>query len=85
MGSGHDEAPSALDSNSKPFVQRTVQQLREAGKTIVIIAHRLSTVRMVDNIGVLDQGRVVEEGTQRDLLSNGKAYSNFWQQQMETV
>ncbi len=80
-----DEATSALDSNSEQFVQRTVQQLREEGKTIVIIAHRLSTVRKADKIVVLDQGQVVEEGTHRDLLRNGKAYSNFWQQQTEAV
>ncbi|QDK78110.1 peptidase domain-containing ABC transporter [Spirosoma sp. KCTC 42546] len=80
-----DEATSALDSISEQFVQRTVQQLRKEGKTIIIIAHRLSTVRKADKIVVLEQGRVIEEGKHVDLLKNGKAYSQFWQQQTEVV
>ncbi|GAB4038759.1 peptidase domain-containing ABC transporter [Spirosoma gilvum] len=80
-----DEATSALDSVSEQYVQRTVQQLRKAGKTIIVIAHRLSTVRKADKIIVLEQGRVIEEGKHVDLLKNGKAYSQFWQQQTEVV
>lgn len=80
-----DEATSALDSTSEQCVQQTIQRLRKAGKTIVIIAHRLSTVRKADKIIVLEQGRVIEEGKHSDLLRNGKAYSQFWQQQTEVV
>lgn len=80
-----DEATSALDSISEQFVQRTVQLLRKEGKTIVVIAHRLSTIRKADKIIVLEQGRVLEEGKHLDLLKNGKAYSQFWQQQTATV
>lgn len=80
-----DEATSALDSTSEQYVQQTVQDLRKAGKTIIIIAHRLSTVRKADKIVVLEQGRVIEEGKHSDLLKNGKSYSQFWQQQTEVV
>ncbi|WP_077923471.1 peptidase domain-containing ABC transporter [Spirosoma sp. 209] len=80
-----DEATSALDSASENYVQQTVQLLRKAGKTIIIIAHRLSTVRKADKIIVLEQGRVIEEGKHTELLRNGKAYSQFWQQQTESV
>ncbi|CCH01511.1 Lactococcin-G-processing and transport ATP-binding protein lagD [Fibrella aestuarina BUZ 2] len=80
-----DEATSALDSASEQYVQQTVQQLRKAGKTIIIIAHRLSTVRKADKIVVLEQGRVVEEGKHNELLKSGKIYSQFWQQQTELV
>lgn len=80
-----DEATSALDTVSEQYVQRTVQALREAGKTVVVIAHRLSTVRKADKIVVLEQGRVVEEGSHAALLKNGKVYSHFWQQQTEAV
>jgi len=55
-----DEATSALDSGSEQFVQRTIQHLRQAGRTVIIIARRLSTVRQADCIVVLDQGRVIE-------------------------
>ncbi|GAB3983011.1 peptidase domain-containing ABC transporter [Spirosoma terrae] len=80
-----DEATSALDTVSEQFVQRTVQRLRKEGKTIIIIAHRLSTVRKADKIIVLEQGKVIEEGKHVDLLKNGKAYSHFWQQQTEVM
>lgn len=80
-----DEATSALDSTSEQFVQQTIQTLRKAGKTIIIIAHRLSTVRKADKIIVLEQGKVIEEGKHKDLLQNGKVYSQFWQQQTEVV
>lgn len=80
-----DEATSALDSASEQFVQQTVQYLRQMGKTIIIIAHRLSTVKKADKIVVLEQGRLIEEGSHKDLLQNGKAYSQFWTQQTEVV
>lgn len=63
-----DEATSALDSGSEQYVQRTIQHLRDAGKTIIIIAHRLSTVRTADKIVVLENGCVIEEGIHSELL-----------------
>jgi ABC-type bacteriocin transporter len=78
-----DEATSALDSVSEQFVQKTIQQLRSSGKTIIIIAHRLSTVRQADKIIVLENGKVSEEGTHYELLQQGKIYQHFWKQQTE--
>ena len=80
-----DEATSALDSTSEQYVQHTIQQLRHAGKTVIIIAHRLSTVRSADKIIVLEQGQVIEEGTHTNLLNQGQTYRNFWQQQTEVM
>ncbi len=80
-----DEATSALDSVSEQYVQQTVQQLRKDGKTIIIIAHRLSTVRKADKIVVLEQGKVVEEGKHTTLIKKGTVYAQFWQQQTESV
>ncbi|MCX6214931.1 peptidase domain-containing ABC transporter [Spirosoma sp.] len=80
-----DEATSALDSGSEQYVQRTIQRLREAGKTIILIAHRLSTVRTADKIVVLRNGAVIEEGVHSELLTNGQVYSHFWQQQTEVI
>ncbi|RYC67304.1 peptidase domain-containing ABC transporter [Spirosoma sordidisoli] len=80
-----DEATSALDSGSEQFVQRTIQHLRQSGRTIIIIAHRLSTVRQADKIIVLEQGKIIEEGSHADLLQNGQTYRHYWQQQTELV
>ncbi|MGA0556319.1 peptidase domain-containing ABC transporter [Larkinella sp. VNQ87] len=76
-----DEATSALDSISEQFVQQTIQALRDTGTTIILIAHRLSTVRQADKILVLANGQLIEEGTHYELLNEGKAYRYFWQQQ----
>lgn len=66
-----DEATSALDNKSERLIQQSVEKLMER-HTVVIVAHRLSTVRNVDRILVFDHGRIVEEGTYRDLsLRNG--------------
>ena len=75
-----DEATSALDAISEQFVQRTLQQLRNAGKTIILIAHRLSTVMQADKIVVLAAGKLIEEGTHSQLIQAGGAYHALWQQ-----
>lgn len=80
-----DEATSALDSGSEQFVKQTVQHLRQAGRTVIIIAHRLSTVRQADKIIVLEKGQVLEEGSHTDLIEHGQAYHHYWQQQTELV
>jgi subfamily B ATP-binding cassette protein MsbA len=64
-----DEATSALDSESEQLVQKALEYLM-AGKTTLVIAHRLSTVEKADQILVIDQGKVVEAGTHDRLLSN---------------
>jgi ABC-type bacteriocin transporter len=76
-----DEATSSLDSLSEQFVQQTLTALRKRGKTIILIAHRLSTVMGADRIVVLDQGRVVEEGTHGDLLGRAGYYARLWEYQ----
>lgn len=80
-----DEATSALDTISERYVQRTLQQLRNAGKTIVLIAHRLSTVMHADRIVVLESGKLIEEGTHEQLLHLGGTYSTLWQQVLPTA
>jgi subfamily B ATP-binding cassette protein MsbA len=71
-----DEATSSLDSESERLVQDALETLMQ-GRTTFVIAHRLSTVRRADRIVVLDQGRIVEEGTHEQLLSNAGLYKRL--------
>ncbi|HWR50211.1 MAG TPA: ABC transporter ATP-binding protein [Bryobacteraceae bacterium] len=71
-----DEATSHLDSESEMLVQRALANLI-AGRTVIVIAHRLSTVRRADKIVVLDQGRVCEIGTHEELVSGGGIYQRL--------
>jgi len=68
-----DEATSALDSESETLVQRALDKIME-GRTTLVIAHRLATVMRADRIIVLDQGRLVEEGTHRSLMERQGVY-----------
>ncbi len=77
-----DEATSALDTVSEQYVQATLRQLRAAGKTVILIAHRLSTVMHADRIVVLAAGLLVEQGTHADLLRQAGVYHALWQQLM---
>jgi ATP-binding cassette subfamily B protein len=72
-----DEATSALDTISEQFVQRTIQQLREVNKTVILISHRLSSVRNADKIIVLENGKLIQEGTHDDLLLQPGTYHNL--------
>jgi ATP-binding cassette subfamily B protein len=76
-----DEATSSLDSASERYVQKMVEILRGRNKTVIIIAHRLSTVFQADHIVVLEQGRVAEQGRHSDLIQNKGVYFNLWKQQ----
>jgi ATP-binding cassette, subfamily B, heavy metal transporter len=80
-----DEATSALDSETEKGIQAELDRIAR-GRTTLVIAHRLSTVMDADQILVLDQGRIVERGTHRDLLGRDGAYAQMWalQQQEET-
>ncbi|KAB8331178.1 ABC transporter ATP-binding protein [Scytonema tolypothrichoides VB-61278] len=75
-----DEATSALDSESEALVQEALERLME-GRTVFIIAHRLSTVRRCDRILVLERGQIVESGTHEELLTLGHRYARFYAQQ----
>ena len=76
-----DEATSSLDSASERYVQKMVEILREQNKTVIIIAHRLSTVFQADKIVVLENGKVAEQGRHEELMQNKSAYYNLWKQQ----
>ncbi|MGB6197549.1 MAG: ABC transporter transmembrane domain-containing protein [Methyloceanibacter sp.] len=78
-----DEATSALDSESETLVQRALDAIMQ-GRTTLVIAHRLATVTRADRILVLDQGRLVEEGTHQSLLGNGGIYARLAELQFAT-
>jgi len=75
-----DEATSALDSHSERLIQAALEHLRK-DHTILVIAHRLSTVVQADRIVVLDEGQIVEDGTHTELLARGGRYASLWQTQ----
>jgi ABC-type multidrug transport system fused ATPase/permease subunit len=77
-----DEATSQLDSESERQIQAALGSLR-ADRTMLVIAHRLSTVVAADLILVLEGGRLVEHGTHAELLGRGGAYAQFWRLQSE--
>lgn len=80
-----DEATSSLDSISERFVKQTLDELAKKGKTIIIIAHRLSTVKASDMIVSIDKGRVTETGTHQELIYSGGVYNLLWNEQFEML
>ncbi|MCD8548262.1 MAG: ABC transporter ATP-binding protein/permease [Aeromonadaceae bacterium] len=75
-----DEATSALDSEVEAAIQASLDRLM-AGKTVIAIAHRLSTIAALDRLVVMDQGRIVEQGTHAELLALGGIYAQLWAHQ----
>lgn len=80
-----DEATSSLDSESENHVKQVVKDLIAGGKTVLIIAHRLSTVVNADKIAILENGVLIEEGTHKSLYVSGTKYHALWQMQMPIV
>lgn len=75
-----DEATSALDSESEGLIQDALWKLME-GRTAIVIAHRLSTIQRMDRIIVLEEGKIVEEGSHKDLLYKKGVYAKLWEHQ----
>ena len=75
-----DEATSALDSEVESAIQNSLNTLMQ-GKTVIAIAHRLSTIAAMDRLIVLDQGRIIEQGSHSELLASGGLYARLWSHQ----
>ena len=75
-----DEATSALDSEVEAAIQASLNKLMD-GKTVIAIAHRLSTIAQMDRLIVLDQGRIVEQGSHSELIASGGIYAQLWAHQ----
>ncbi len=75
-----DEATSALDSEVEAAIQEQLYNLME-GKTVIAIAHRLSTIAAMDRLVIMDQGRIIEQGSHGELLKRGGLYAELWARQ----
>lgn len=77
-----DEATSALDTDSERHIQSALKKLM-IGRTTIMVAHRLSTVIDADQIYVLENGQIIEEGSHQELLQLGKQYAHLWSRQAQ--
>ncbi|HLV75412.1 MAG TPA: hypothetical protein VKY91_21740 [Vulgatibacteraceae bacterium] len=79
-----DEATAHADPESEALIQDALSELA-AGRTVLVVAHRLASVAGADLIAVLDRGRIVERGTHEELLAAGGRYARMWRLQEETL
>ena len=71
-----DEATASLDADSEKFIQNSIKELKN-GRTMIIVAHRLSTIKNVDRIFVMKGGKIIEEGTHEELIDHKGYYEEF--------
>ncbi len=76
-----DEATSALDAESEAIIQKNLANMA-SGRTVLIIAHRLSAIRLANRVIAIENGSIVEEGTQKELLEKGGLFAKLWNMQM---
>ena len=75
-----DKSTSALDSEVEAAILDTLYEMMQ-GRSLIAIAHRLSTIVQMDRIVVMDEGRIIEDGTHEDLLAKGGLYAQIWSRQ----
>lgn len=75
-----DEATSSVDTYSEQLIQKATEKITE-GRTSIIIAHRLATIKKADKILVMDAGEIIETGTHKELLKKGGYYRNLYEAQ----
>jgi len=75
-----DKSTSALDSEVEAAILDTLYEMMQ-GRSLIAIAHRLSTIAQMDRIVVMDEGRIIEDGTLEDLLAKGGLYAQLWSRQ----
>lgn len=80
-----DEATSSLDTLSEKYVKQMIRQLSLQGKTIISIAHRFSTIKDAQHIILLAKGKVVAEGSHKELIETSELYRNLWSNQSDKI
>ena len=78
-----DEATASLDPENEIYIQNAIRELVKA-KTVVVIAHKLQTIRNADKIIVLENGKILETGNHDNLMNNNGLYANYWCTQQST-